>query len=316
MDALRAASAPARLLLTLSETRRDCDLLVTRGGGRLRLGIVQGRAVSIAGADLAPLGDTLRALGEIDRRAPSALLRAPLPGPIGARLVALGATSAEAVRRALSLQLAGGVEAVLRGPNDALALAARPCDARACEISIDLAAAVWRALLGIAAALPAHVRAGLAGDDALALSETGRRRVQGLLRAARSGELAHDDARGPIDGALIARALAAEPPRELHALRAILRVLGAVHAPSARADSGYALLLRKRRELARNASASVLLELPGPSSALHVRRALRRLAQRLHPDRFEHGDARLHALSTEVMRALLGAASACTEPSA
>ena len=331
MDALRTASAPARVLLALGDAARDCDVRIGHGTGRVRLTLVGGRAVALAGVERAPLGDTLLALGELDLTSQRALLDAADAGsfdkPIGVRLVEAGAASAEAVRHALKLQLYRGIDALLRRP--VYALHTQACaapEARQHEVSVDLAAGVWASLIGIAEALPASVRAGLSGEGALVLGVRGERRVQGLLRAAHSGELAAALAAGQrgrerdvatpagllarASAAMLARVLSERPPPELLTLRAILRVLGTVAEPHAQLEDAYALLLRKRRELARNASASTLLDLPGPASAAHVRRALRRLAGKLHPDRFERSDDRLRAVSADVMRALAGAASA------
>ena len=332
MDALRTASAPARVLLALSEAAHDGEVRLGHGTGEVCLTLVGGRTVGLGGVDLAPLGDTLLALGELDSAAQRALLDAAdaQPGrrdkPIGARLIEAGAVSAVAVRHALQLQLHRGIDAVLRGSYGALRTqACAPRDARGDDVSVDLAAGVWASLLAIAEALPARDRARLAGEGELVLGARGERRVQGLLRAAHSGELAtalaahrgrERDVGSAIailsrrPGAMLERALCSRPPSELLPLRASLRVLGLAAEQRAHVEDAYALLLRKRRELARNASASTLLDLPGPTSGVHVRRALRRLACKLHPDRFDRADHRLRVVSADVMRALAGAASA------
>jgi hypothetical protein len=90
-----------------------------------------------------------------------------------------------------------------------------------------------------------------------------------------------------------------------------LRAFGAiVTRPETRIH--YTLLLRKRAQLRRRANARELLDLP---LGAHVsedapRRALRRLALHLHPDRLgPDAPESARALSTEVMQALTRAAS-------
>jgi hypothetical protein len=151
------------------------------------------------------------------------------------------------------------------------------------------------------------------------LTSAGLRRVGGLLRAIEAGELGAafrrrafagrlrpsqvDDLPAAFSPAALSAALRARPGAEQHALRALLLVLGVAAERPVHKDA-YALLLRKHRQLSRNVSASALLDLPEAASAEHARRALRRLAQKLHPDRFQAGDARLHAVSNVVMGAL------------
>jgi len=78
----------------------------------------------------------------------------------------------------------------------------------------------------------------------------------------------------------------------------------------ARVDVGrrdHSMLLRKRHQLRRRATPARLLE-TGPERA--PRRALRRLAAQVHPDRFEE---ELAETSQEVMRALVAAADALSK---
>jgi hypothetical protein len=311
-------------------------------GRAARLSVASGRLLAIAGVDHAPLGDTLLALGALDAQSQRGVLgRAEGGMPIGARLIAAGATSSAAVSCALEVQLADGIHTLLRWPATRVELrrdsrphqASRGASAYPVEnrVTIDVAGAVWSALWVIASELPLPLRAQLSGSTALKLTGAGKRGVRGLLRAIDAGELGAafrrrgflrsraDEARAPsandarpgsldcapsaLSAAALEAALDAHPDAEHHALRAVLRVLGAAIERPAHEDA-YALLLRKHRQLSRNASASALLDLPEAASAEHARRALRRLAQKLHPDRFQAGDARLYAVSNLVMGAL------------
>lgn len=321
MDALRLAAPLARLLLALGESGREGEVSVVQHGRTAKLSLAAGRAVLLTGVDVAPLGDTLLALGALDVPAQSSFLLdgawASAGTPIGARLIAAGATSSAAVACALELQLATGIESLLRWPARRVGLARRALPpGQGGAAGIDLAAAVWSALLALAQELPASLRTQLSGSAALTLTGAGKRRVSGLLRAIEYGELqaalrrrgfwaALDrPVRAPdLTRDLLASALRSGATHDGQVLRCVLRALGAAIERPALEDA-CGLLLRKRRQLARNVSARALLDLPEAASAEQAGRALRRLAQKLHPDRFHTGDARLLAVSTEVMGAL------------
>jgi hypothetical protein len=347
MDALRVAAPLARLLLAVGEAGCQGEVAVSQRGRAARLSIAGGRLAAITGVDHAPLGDTLLALGALHPDSQRAVLGQQASGsPIGARLIAAGATSSAAVACALEVQLAEGVHALLCWPATRVELVrtasvrharqARgatsrfdtpgatagfdtPSPAAAHAVTIDVAGAVWSALWVIASELPAALCAQLSGTSALLLTSAGRRRVGGLLRAVEAGELGAafrrrafarrlrpgqvDSLPAVLSAAALAAALRADPGADQHVLRAMLRVLGAAIERPVPEDA-YALLLRKHRQLSRNVSASALLDLPEAASAEHARRALRRLAQKLHPDRFLAGDARLYAVSNAVMGAL------------
>ncbi len=85
----------------------------------------------------------------------------------------------------------------------------------------------------------------------------------------------------------------------------MLKLLGAA-AP--KAGGSYPLLLRKRRELRRRASARRLLDLPESADGGEARRALRKLVRDLHPDRFgESAPEALRQASGEIVSALVEA---------
>jgi len=85
----------------------------------------------------------------------------------------------------------------------------------------------------------------------------------------------------------------------------MLKRLGAA-AP--KACGSYPLLLRKRREMRRRASAHVLLDLPEGAKDGEARKALRKLVRDLHPDRFGEGvPAALRRASGEIVTALVDA---------
>jgi hypothetical protein len=85
----------------------------------------------------------------------------------------------------------------------------------------------------------------------------------------------------------------------------MLKLLGCA-AP--RATGSYPLLLRKRRELRRQASAHALLDLPEGAGSRDARVALRKLVRDIHPDRFGAGTPQaLRRASGEIVTALVDA---------
>ena len=75
-----------------------------------------------------------------------------------------------------------------------------------------------------------------------------------------------------------------------------------------KAGGSYPLLLRKRREMRKQASARTLLDLPEGAGGQDARRALRRLVRDLHPDRFgESVPPALRRASGEIVTALVNA---------
>lgn len=88
-----------------------------------------------------------------------------------------------------------------------------------------------------------------------------------------------------------------------------VRLLELVGAAARKAGgSSYPLLLRKRRELRRQAPAHTLLDLPEGAGGREARLALRKLVCELHPDRFGEGaPPALRRASGEIVAALVQA---------
>jgi len=77
-----------------------------------------------------------------------------------------------------------------------------------------------------------------------------------------------------------------------------------------RSSGAYPLMLRKRRELRKQASAHALLDLPEGALQTDARRALRKLVKDLHPDRFgDEVPGPLRRASAEIVTALVDAES-------
>ena len=81
-----------------------------------------------------------------------------------------------------------------------------------------------------------------------------------------------------------------------------------LRAAAPRSGGSYPLLLRKRQQVRRQASAHVLLDLPEGAGGRDARRALRKLVKDLHPDRFgEETPPALRRASGEIVTALVDA---------
>jgi hypothetical protein len=88
----------------------------------------------------------------------------------------------------------------------------------------------------------------------------------------------------------------------------MLKLLGGA-AP--KQGGSYPLLLRKRREMRRQAPPRELLDLPKEARSGDARRALRKLVRDLHPDRFSEGvPLALRRASSEIVTALIDAQAA------
>lgn len=340
MDALSAAAPLARVFLALEDAEHDGDVWLRQRARQVRVSLVRGRIAAIAGVESAPLGDLLRESGDAPAYAHdvSSMGRAR----IGARLIAAGQVSPEAVRGALARQLVRRLDALLCGPTFHVKLAT---DAPSSQhempnvprlaTSVTTTSAVWAALFLRAVELPHARLAALAGDQELTLSVRGARRLARLEQAVQASELreallslrshaparasTHELTRSPralgelaellASACTVGRARLFAPtasvrvPWAWQLLRACLQVLRAVAPPG----DGYVLLMRKRRELARAASARALLDLPAAAGPEAARSALRRLARTLHPDRFACDDAHVRALAEDTLRALVAA---------
>lgn len=87
-----------------------------------------------------------------------------------------------------------------------------------------------------------------------------------------------------------------------------LWMLKLLRAASPKSGGSYPLLLRKRREVRRQASAHTLLDLPEGAGGRDARLALRKLVRDLHPDRFGDGTPpALRRASGEIVTALVDA---------
>jgi hypothetical protein len=290
MDRLRAVVPLARWLFALAERERDVLVRVKSHGRCAELSLVRGKLCALHGIDVGTLGDDLLRRGALDRSLHGAALeRNPPHGPIGRWLIDAGVAPQALVQEALEAQLSARLRTLLAWPELSLEVCPTTNTHVASDVRIDLPAALWSALLALAAELSPLARERASGQRALSLSPFGRRLAQQLSRA--SVELD------------VPRIVIANPAPAVSNQRVLFRVLGAVSEHSI-ADASYSLLLRKQREIRRRESAATLLDLREPVRPGEARRAFRKLAFQLHPDRFQVGAPELCTVSAEVMRAL------------
>lgn len=147
----------------------------------------------------------------------------------------------------------------------------------------------------------ASVRAEL-GQAAYHLSEAGEALIHGAeLRSEETFVLFW------LRRGVLAEELSALPGCGLAGYRFLwmLKLLGAA---SPKPGGSYPLLLRKRRELRKQATAHALLDLPEGADGRDARVALRKLVRDVHPDRFGDGTPpALRRASGEVTSALVNA---------
>ncbi|MFT3922504.1 MAG: J domain-containing protein [Myxococcales bacterium] len=290
MDALRAAVPLSRLFLALADSERQAEVRVRSRSKVARVHVVRGAVVAIEGVDGELLGDSLLRQGRLDtEKHRDALSGSPPSGQVGAWLIEVGAASPDSVGAALAAQLEARFAALLRWADPLFELLpARAVVLSSPHVSVAIPHVVWLGLSAIAHDLPLAQLSALAGDTALKLTSAGRR-IVATWEPAERNELEGWLARAPQGAARIPRA--------------VLRALGAAVDSSFDGDACN-LLLRKQREIRRRVGPRALLDLPSHAHSEHARPALRRLAQKLHPDRFQALEPGLRAVSERVMSAL------------
>jgi hypothetical protein len=306
---LTAAVSFGRALLALERGRSSGVLHVRSETCACRIVVEHGvvRAVSgVHGAERT-LGDALLADGELDVPAHerAVAIGDATSGPIGLWLIERGFASRPAVEVALRRQLRERVVRLFSRENIEYrfeAGAAAQDIVRLTEpiATVDLVLAGMRACLR---SWPAQRALGCVRSQALELNATGRAFMRAALwpdEAVLIGLLA----RGTTLEAL--RRASGESVRALRLLAA-LALLSAVRAPATR-ETSYTLLVRKRGQLRQGDHAHALLDLPLDAAPADARRALRRLACRVHPDALgpSASDA-LRRASSEIMSALIEA---------
>ncbi len=305
MDFLPGAAALARGLLVLARSGKSGVLSVVGEKVTARVGVRAGRVVAmrVAPDDGDSLGEELRRSGSWNETCAAG---GPPPGvPVGAWAVSVGASSEAAVSHALRRQLRRRVVRLFALDPLELRLSPGSADLGVCELIEPPTSAelIVSALRDRVADEPLTLVRKRLGDGLLVLTPLGSELLEGAALWPDEHAMVPLLERGASVDAIVSAARgSARAQRTLYALR----TLGACGPPEPR--EGYAVLLRKARQVRRGARPTELLDLPAGARNEDARRALRRLATAVHPDRFgrDAPDA-IKSTSHEVMAALLRA---------
>ncbi len=288
MRAESPAPAILRSLFALERSKGSGVLVVRAPGKEARIGIVAGRPTAIAvsggfvaasgdaGAVSQTLGDMLDAAGAFDHEAHAAALAAGEPQEaIGSWLVRHAVCTQADIDAALLTQLVARLAAVFQ---------LRSAECRFWPGDGDVG-------------LPSLV-------ETLAVGPLVLRAVRVLAATTDRTTAKSDEADGTLTR--LGRAVAEDATLSAAELRA-LASLGLMTSSDV-GQRSFATLLRKQRQVRNGVDAFALLDLPAGAHVAEARRALRRLAQAVHPDRY--GDsvpAAVRTVAQEVMAALLDA---------
>jgi hypothetical protein len=310
MDSMSGAVSLARALLALTRFGRSGVLHTRTELGTCRLSIARGVLAAAAGSP-APddiLGDALMRAGALDVRAHGeAMLRACSERrPIGDWLVDTGLTTRPAVEVALRGQLRDRVLRVLACRDIEYCFEAGHAEVGAPSIEepVPIADLVLSAMrTRVDGWSPARM-ANVIGRAELRLNAAGHALTREVALWPEERVAVALLSRGTNLEHLIQQTRGA--PRGLR-FAAVLTMLSALRAEPLR-ERRFSLLLRKREQLRRKVGARAMLDLHADAAPIDARRALRRLARRVHPDALgPHAAKALRASASEVMVALIDA---------
>lgn len=307
MDSLPGAAALARGLCVLARSGTCGVLSVVGERATARVGVRQGRVVAmrVSPDDGDSIGAVLRAMGAWDEAKVRAAGSPPPGVPLGRWAVRIGATTEAAVSHALRSQLRRRIQRLFALDPPELRLRSGSSDLGIEELQEPPTSAelIVSALRERVSGEPLVTVRRKLGDGLLILTPLGKELLESAVLWPDEQVMVPLLERGAsVDELLSASRGSPRAQRTLYALR----VLGACGPPEPR--RGYAVLLRKTRQLRRGARASELLDLPAHAGGVDARRALRRLATSVHPDRFgtaapEAIKSASHAVMTALVRA-------------
>jgi hypothetical protein len=307
MDACPQVVSLARTLLALWRANASGVLHITAGGKQCRIALSHGAArAATASGDSALLGDWLLRRGALDLHAHAAALRDGPPGClVGSWLIERSVATRGAVEHALSDQLRARVLSVFRW---------RDLTFRFDNTETDIGAYGPEQPIPLGELALAAARAAF---DEAAFAALLREQAERSMVPSAFGRALVDEPATFTCGALPDLLRSGAPLEQLAEAcqnsAADLRTLGALCwlaaiVPAADGGSSYGLLLRKRVQLRRRASAAELLEVDRNARHGASRKALRRLARHVHPDALgPTAPPLLRAVSGELMQALVQA---------
>lgn len=308
MDSMPGAAALVRGLLVLARAGRTGVLTLCSDQVNARVGVRNGRVVAlrVEPDDGDSIGEALRGMGAWDARAAEQAGTPPPTEPLGRWGVRVGATTQAAVSHALRKQLQRRIVRLFGLDPPELRLSPGSADVGVPELAEPPASAelVVSALRDGVRQVPLWAARRRLGDGMLVATPLGRELLaDAVLWPDEQALVPLLEAGASVDTLVHVARGSARAQRTLYALR----MVGACGPPEPR--HGYAMLLRKTRQVRRAARAAELLELP-PNGAGgdDARRALRKLAHTVHPDRFgESAPVAIRAASHQVMSALIRA---------
>ncbi|MEQ8893590.1 MAG: J domain-containing protein [Sandaracinaceae bacterium] len=304
MDSLPGGAALARGLLVLARAGRSGVLTVQSREVTARVGVNKGRVVAmkVEPEDGDSLGDALRRMGDWDEEA-AASHGQPAPGEaVSGWAVRVGATSDAALSLALRKQLQRRIARLFAVDPPELRLRPGSLDVGVPQLvepptTAELIVGALRDRVASQPLLSARRRL---GDGILVLTPLGKELLaDAVLWPDEQAMLPLLESGASVDVLVAASQGSARAQRTLYALR----MIDACGSPEPR--EGYAMLLRKTRQLKRAARAAELLELAPGAQQGDARKALRKLARAVHPDRFgTNAPAAIRSASQQVMSAL------------
>jgi hypothetical protein len=305
-SSLPGAAALARGLLILARSGRSGALTIHASRATAKVGVRDGRVVAmrIDPDDGDSLGAALRRMGAWDEERAKRAGAPPLGTPVGTWGIAVGATSAAAVSCALRQQLRRRIDRLFALEPHELSLSSGSCDVGVPQIaepptSAELIVSALRERVQDEPLLTVRRRL---GDGMLVLTPIGKELLaSAVLWPEEQAMVPLLTAGASVDAVVAATSGSPRAQRTLYALR----MIGACGPPEPR--EGYAVLLRKKRQLERGARPAELLEVAPGSRGPNTRRALRRLASVVHPDRYGDAPDAIRAASHEVMTAIVRA---------
>ncbi len=311
MDRLPGATSLARALLALERARATGVLEVRAARRSARLALVSGTptAAVLDPDDGETLGDVLARDGALDREAHARALAEGAPStPVGEWLVETGAATRPAVEYALRRQLRRRVGLLFGWSAAELSFRRGAADVGVPHVSepVRTPDLVLGAMRDVVSETPVLVARRRLGDSVAVLSRLGAALLaEATLWPEEAAMVPLLERGAPVEVVLGAAGGSRRGILGLYALK----LLSAVGSPGA-GRGAYGVLLRKRRQL-RHALGNDdlrLLDLPAGARPEDARRALRRLAHLVHPDRFgDHEAPAVRRASSEIMAALVQA---------
>lgn len=300
------ATAPLiRGMMALRRAGAEGVVLVHTARGQAALRLVRGLPThmdwDVGGSET--LGDLLLRHGDLNGEAHARALSAlPPRGPVGPWLAQVGAASSGAVAYAGRLQLRQRFARLLATEIHDFRFVPDSGERRPRGEPVPLGALAMPALRGLARGTTFPMLEARHPSLFVKLSCSGEVLLEGAALWPEEQALLGPLRAGTTIETL--RAVGRGTPRAAGLLRVLLAVeRGESEAPPA----SYPILMRKRREVRTAVTPRRLLELSAGSGPRDARRALRRFARQLHPDRF--GDGPLRGVAEEVFSALVSAAA-------